>query len=100
MKLTLKEPVERCTEDGKILATISELNFRDRLTAGDFRGLRVSSLGPEMMVDDMLRLASRLCAQPDDVLNKLGMIDLDAVTNTIMGFRLAGREIGATRSQS
>ncbi len=70
MKLTLKKPVQ----NGSV--TVTELTFREEMVAGDVRGIIVRT---EMTFDDFLKIGGRLCAQPDQVMNSLGMADMLAI---------------------
>ncbi len=88
MKYTLKKPVQ--LGEGE---PVTELVFREELVSGDFRGLKVNSLSDPLM-DDLLKIAGRLCAQPDVVMGKLGMLDLSEVIGIVGGFLQAGQETG------
>ena len=83
MRITLKEPVKF----GE--AEISVLVFRDKLCAGDLRGVKLQKLD-EMLTDDVLKIAGRLCAQPDPVMNALSIEDLAQVVEVLGGFFGAG----------
>lgn len=96
MKLTLKKPI---VVGEKNPITITELNFREDMCAGDLRGLRASSLSDPKM-EDLLLIAGRLCAQPDPVMQKLGLEDFGEVVSLVQGFINAGQETGTTSSPS
>jgi hypothetical protein len=90
VKLALKKPIAM----GESL-TIAELTFREEVVAGDLRGLKVQSLADPLM-DDLLKIASRLTGQPEVVMSKLGMADLAEVVTLVSGFLNAGPETGTT----
>lgn len=81
----LKKPIQFGEE------TITELKFRDEVVAGDLRGVPMRD---PMLFDDILRIAGRLCGQPDAVMNKLSFGDLAEVGALVGGFIGAGPEIG------
>jgi hypothetical protein len=83
VKYVLKKAIQRGENE-----TITELHFRDEVVAGDMRGIIMRE---EMTFDDMLKIAGRLCAQPDDVMNKLSFADLSKVGALVGGFFEAGR---------
>lgn len=91
MKLVLERPL-RVGDQGEQL---TELVLRERICAGDYRGLKLGSLmttPAEVPVDDYLKIAARLSGLPDVVINDLGEADLAAVINAINSFRLAGQK--------
>lgn len=91
MKLVLERPL-RVGDQGEHL---TELVLRERICAGDYRGLKLGSLmttPAEVPVDDYLKIAARLSGLPDVVINDLGEADLAAVINAINSFRLAGQK--------
>lgn len=94
MKLTLKKPVEL----GKEGQPITELIFREHLVSGDLRDIKASSLA-DPTIADILKIGGRLCAQPDAVMNRLGMADLAAVSEVVGGFLQSGLETGTEQSQ-
>ncbi len=91
MKIVLQRPI-KVGEKGEV----TELHLRERLCAGDYRGLKLGSLMAttlaEVPVDDYLKLAARLSGQPDLVINDLSELDLAAVINAINDFRSAGQK--------
>lgn len=82
VKLQLKNPIQ--VGEG---APITELNFRDEPVAGDMRGIPIRD---PMLWDDILKLAGRLCAQPDAVMNRLSFGDLQEVAKLVGGFTGGG----------
>ncbi len=84
MKLALKKPIQ--VGEG---LPVTELVFREELCAGDLRGIRSSSLN-DPLVEDLLKIAGRLCAQPDPVMHKLGFEDLAEVLGVVGGFLGSG----------
>ena len=90
MKYQLNTPIQFGEQ------TITELNFRDQLVAGDFRGIPIRD---PMLFDDILKLAGRLSAQPDPVINKLSFGDLTEVSAVVLRFMEAGPVTGNAPSQ-
>lgn len=91
MKLTLKEPV--VVGD----TTVTELNVRDRVVAGDLRGIPMRN---PMLTDDLLKLAGRLCGQPDHVMNALSLEDFERLAGVVVGFSNGGQKAQTERSPS
>jgi hypothetical protein len=77
--------------------TIAELRFREEAVAGDMRGIPMRD---PMYWDDLLKLAGRLCAQPDAVISKLSMADLQEVVPLVAGFLGGGPATGSAPSPS
>ena len=94
MKLVLKKPIQLGSDP-----EVTELVFRDEICAGDLRGIKLSSIA-DMATDDVLKIAGRLCAKPDAVMNKLGAADLFKVVEVVGGFLADGLGIGTAASQS
>lgn len=90
MKLELKKPIQI----GEA-AAITHLTFREEICAGDLRGMKVNALG-DPSTDDMLKIASRLCGEPDPVLAKLSLADLVEVLGLVSRFLQSGLETGPT----
>lgn len=92
MKLVLTRPLKV----GDKGVELHELTLRERLCAGDYRGLKLGSLmstdAGAVPVDDYLKIASRISGQPDAVINDLSEEDLAAVVNAINSFRQAGQK--------
>lgn len=86
MKTTIKldDPIQYGSE------TISQLELR-KPKAKDMRGLPL-----QMGMDDMLKLASRVSAQPDSVIDELSIGDLGRVMEVVGNFIEAGRVTGKT----
>jgi hypothetical protein len=91
----LKTPVAL----GEGMAPVEVLSFRTAVVAGDLRGIKLSGL-QDMSTDDLLKLAGRLCAQPDAVMNKLTLPDLGGVIELIAPFLAGGEETGSKPSPS
>lgn len=87
MKYVLKEPITV----GE--TTVTELIFREKICAGDLRGLPMRE-PPHF--DDMIKIAGRLCGQPDPVIFKLTGDDIGEVIGIVSGFMGAGAETGKT----
>ena len=98
---TLKKPIQVVKKgtDGDSIETLTQLTFRDEVVAGDLRGIKLAVLG-DPAGDDLLKIASRLCAQPEIVLNKLGIPDTIAIGEIVFGFLGAGLEIPTAPSGS
>lgn len=88
-KLVLKKAIQL----GEQGATVTELNFREEICAGDLRGVKFSAL-QDPSPEDYLKIASKLCGQHTELLNNLGMADMTEVCKTIDGFIKAGQMIG------
>jgi hypothetical protein len=71
--------------------TVTELNFREKVVAGDLRGVPMRD---PMHFDDILKIAGRLCAQPDPVMNALSIEDAMGVVETVGGFIGASQKTG------
>jgi hypothetical protein len=92
LKYTLKKPIK--LGEGE---PITHFVFREEVVAGDMRGIPMRD---PMHFEDILKLAGRLCAQPDAVINKMSFADLTEVNQLVAGFIGAGLETGSTASQS
>lgn len=95
--------LERPLRVGEKGAEITELVLRERLCAGDYRGLKLGSLMTtvgEVPIDDYLKIASRLSGQPDAVINDLGEADLAQVISAINDFREASHGKKTTITES
>lgn len=62
--------------------TIASLTFR-RGTFGDLKGLKIDGVPP---IDDLIKIASRLCGQPSKVIESLCDEDVPEVMRIAMGF--------------
>lgn len=82
--ITLKYPVGRGSE------LISELVIERRLKAKDFKGIQANNI----TFDDMLRLLSRLTAQPLSVIEELDSIDLYEAIEVLSSFLPSGLKTG------
>lgn len=89
MKYTLVEPIEIA---GK---RYTEFDFRERVRAGDLRGIKLQDLEDRDM-GAVLKFAGRLCGQVDAVMDELGMADLAGVSAMALGFMSAGLTTGTT----
>lgn len=78
MKLKLKVPVFVGKDADRI--EVTELVFREKACAGDLRGVAIRD---PMFHDDVLKIAGRLCAQPDTVMNQLSIEDYSAVSELV-----------------
>jgi hypothetical protein len=68
---------------------IEELHFREEVVSGDLRGIKASELA-DPPVDMVMKVAGRLCGQPDHVMARLGMHDTGEVGALVIGFLSAG----------
>jgi len=98
VKYVLKDPIE--LEN----TTITELNLRERICAGDLRDLVVEDLGNtkrETFVRDAIRIAHRISGQPEAVISKLEFFDLMEVYAHFGNFfaRTSGQKTGSKSSQ-
>lgn len=89
MKIALQKPIAHGSE------SISELNLREEIVAGDMRGIPMRD-PPHW--DDLLKIAGRLAAQPDAIMAKLSFADMQEVVLRVAGFMAAGQETGPTPS--
>lgn len=87
--IILKKPIRL----GETTPEIRELRFRDELVSGELRGIKISGL-QDPDVGDLLKIAGRLCGQPDVVMNRLAVEDLGAVVEVVAGFLSDGRGTG------
>lgn len=81
--VTLKKPIQLGSE------TISKLEFREPV-AKDLRKLPLDAMSMGVMLD----LAGDLCAQPNHVIDQLGMADTQQVLGVVGGFLAAIQETG------
>jgi len=79
VKYELKKPIQ-VGEKGE---PITALVFREDVVAGDLRGLKLGAMG-DLATDDILKIAGRLCAQPDIVMNKLSLDDFAEVIKVVL----------------
>lgn len=89
MKYTLKAAISL----GEGLTCVTELGLREEVVAGDLRGIKAAALS-DPSVDDILKLVGRLSGQPDAVVNKLSIPDLNELGGLVLGFLSRGQEIG------
>lgn len=87
MNYILKKPIQLTSES----PLITSLTFREEVVAGDMRGVPMRD---PMLFDDVLKIAGRLCGQPDAVLNKMSLVDLLEVAPLVAGFMGIGLETG------
>lgn len=80
MKLALVKPVTFGSE------VVSDLTFRDQIVSGDLRGGVSWTKIIDRDHDTIMRIAGRLCGQPDVVLNALGLRDTMEVTRIVLDF--------------
>lgn len=78
MRYVLKKPIQ--VGDAP---PVTELNLREEVVAGDLRGVPMRD---PMLFDDLLKIAGRLCAQPDNVMARLSFQDLMEVAPLVAGF--------------
>lgn len=92
MKIQLKQPILLTPE----ATPITELTLREKISAGDVRGLKISAL-QDPSIDDVLTIAGRLAGQPAAVLNNLAIEDLGPVMEAVYSFLWTGRSTGKTQ---
>lgn len=85
----LQYPVERGSE------RITELVFR-RGRVGDMKGMK---LGETVAASDLVLIASRMCGQPVDVIEKLDVDDAGEVMDIALSFFAKCLQTGTMRSQ-
>lgn len=78
MIFRLKDKVK--LDDG---TELSELNVRETVVAGDLRGVHLS---PAPLVEEILTVAGRLCAQNTAVMNRLSGRDALRLCGEVSGF--------------
>lgn len=79
--------------------TITELAFRE-IEAGDLFGFTLGALTAEADLASLLRLAGRLCGQPEAVIKKVKGPDLGEVLKLLVGFIDAIQPTGSEESPS
>lgn len=87
--ITLKYPVDRGSE------RITQLTVR-RGRLGDLKGIK---LGGDVAADDLMLVASRMCGQPRDVIEKLDPEDAEEVMSLVLDFFSKCLGAGKTPSQ-
>lgn len=87
--LVLKHPIERGT---KAENAITQLVFKRRLKAKDFKGIPAAG----MQFDHMLKLVSRLSAEPISTIEEMDSEDLFAATDIVNSFLPSGLTTGET----
>lgn len=80
MKLTLSKPVTIGSE------VVTDLTFRDHVVSGDLRGGVSWTKILERDHDTIMRIAGRLCGQPDVVLNALCLKDTAVIVEFVLDF--------------
>jgi hypothetical protein len=91
VKIQLTKPVQVGT--GPL---VEELTLREEVVSGDLRGVKWTALA-ESDHDALMRVAGRLCGQPDPVMMGLCLADTLRVVEVVSGFFSAGPETGPTR---
>lgn len=91
--LKLKKPIAH----GELSAPITELSFREEVVAGDLRGV---AMREPMMFEDLLKIAGRLCGQPEAVMQKLSVTagDMNEVLQLVGNFMSGGQPTGSEQS--
>jgi len=87
MKYQLKEQVTFGTQ------VITELNIREKVHAGDMRGIKISE---EPLHDDIMKLLGRLTGQPDPVIHALSHADYMELALLVSVFMNPGPPTGST----
>lgn len=91
--IQLQKPI-RLTD---IAPVVSELYMRDELCTGDLRGIRARFIS-DPTFDEIVKIASRLAGQPEELLNKMSIADFDQVGAAVLNFFGNGQAIGTTPS--
>lgn len=89
MKYKLKRPILVTSES----PPIAELTFREEVCAGDMRGIDMKA---NLTWDEAMKVAARLSAQPEAIMNKMGIDDATEVATIVMGFINGGPQAGKT----
>lgn len=100
VKYTLKKPIrilKANAEGPELVDEITSLTIRDEVVTGDLRGIPMRE---PMHFDDIAKLLGRLAGQPDNVINKLSLVDLLEVGPLVMGFTGLGPTTGNPPSSS
>lgn len=84
----LKEPLEWGSE------TITELEFR-KPTIGDIKSMKLDSI----LLEDILKLASKLSTQSQNVIDRLSIADGMGVAELLGNFLNPSRETGKAQSE-
>lgn len=90
MKITLKHPITLPKTGDGVPVLVTQLDLRETVCAGDFRGIKIASIS-NASVDDLLKISSRLSGQPEAVLDRLSVEDFDEMATAVLGFLNAGR---------
>lgn len=72
-------------------AVVSELRFERLPTVGDFRGVTLDG----MSLEDIARVAGRVCGQPPSVMLKIAGADIGRLNQVVSSFLLPGPATGA-----
>jgi hypothetical protein len=98
MKYQLKRAIELAGAEQPIV----ELNLREKLSAGDLRGIKLAALGDlgEMKTEDMLKIIGRLSGRTDPEMNALAPEDLGEIVMLVQGFFSPGSSATKPASDS
>lgn len=92
--ITLRKPVQ--VGEGE---PVTKLTFREEVVSGDLRGVNLAHITGEVFdAAEILKLAGRLCAQSDPVMNRLALADFQEVAAFVGGFFSDGPTTGSTPS--
>lgn len=69
---------------------VTELKFRSTIKARDMRGLPMR----EMLWDDMITIAGRLCGQPDAFMGEVSLRDMQSIAVLVSSFLSGGPTTG------
>jgi hypothetical protein len=97
VKLVLKDPIELKDNEGKTTETITELTFREKVVAGDMRGIKLATF-IELEAGDVIKITSRLTGKVEAVIAKLSILDLYKCTEVLGGFFFGGSSDPASSS--
>jgi hypothetical protein len=83
VKYQLKEAIELSGA-----TPITELNIRERLVAGDLRGIKIGKMASplELQTEDLLKILGRLTGRTEPEMNALGIEDLTNLLGVLGGF--------------
>lgn len=81
--ITLKVPV-KLTEQS---APVEALHFREKLCAGDLRGIKIKDvISDDVQFSALTTIAGRMCGQTDALMEKLELDDYGEVTAYVLSF--------------
>lgn len=85
----LFRPVVLFDRDGNETDRIKELHMRTEMCAGDLRGIPMRE---PLWADDLIKLIGRMSGQPEVVVLKMSVYDMQGAGEVVMGFFHASPE--------